>query len=814
MDMQEQEFEQLKQKIKACKNSYQFAEACQNITASLDSNSINKDTSDTQHNWLIQQLAICTYKDPDQQPGQRLDKALEILEQLNLSQTDNTETLGIAGAIYKRKFQYSGQQKYLDQALAFYLKGHELPHVDNQESKSSEYDGYNATNAAFLLDLKAHTLSLDPYLKNEKTTDTLHRQASGLREFIVANLPEQSLETWWQKITLAESCFALKQFDLAEKYFQQAIDDPKKDDWEVEISIRQLAHLYNYRNDLKTDPQAKSALHHLIVQVCHLSDTHAEDVLESLITGKIGLALSGGGFRASFYHLGVLAKLADLDLLRKVEVLSCVSGGSIIGAMYYLAVRNKLQSTSQQDLHKSDYIDIVETLTADFTQAVQTNIRTQVFSNPGAIWKMLTSRYTRTDRLAELYEKYLYQGSEKNLTPFNELKIFPENVKEFHPRRDNWKLASKVPALIINAATLNTGNNWQFTADGMGEAPWGLEPEINSTDHLIWREYKDLHDTVYQDYPLAKAVAASSAVPGLFHPVTLPDLYPGHKAQLVDGGVYDNQGMSALLDQGCDIVYVSDGSGQMDTVHSPGTLPVSVGSRSNEILQARLRTAQYKELEAKKDSGLIKEMMYIHLKQDFKPEEIEPAVKEITSSRNEDAQSELPYDMPKEYQRALSAMRTDLDPFSDIEIQALMYSGYKMTECHFQDGPGQQVADSRTEETQNSNQWSFINFPEATRNRKPNVQKHLDTGKHRFFRYLRLSGGFKALAALFVLYLAVLLSRIFPDWSPLLTGLDVIMGIIVLLILITPLLANLHLSVTDKSFLNLGKIPEDSKDKD
>ena len=45
-----------------------------------------------------------------------------------------------------------------------------------------------------------------------------------------------------------------------------------------------------------------------------------------VLTGKVGLALSGGGFRASLFHIGVLAKLAELDVLRHVEVLSCVKG--------------------------------------------------------------------------------------------------------------------------------------------------------------------------------------------------------------------------------------------------------------------------------------------------------------------------------------------------------------------------------------------------------------------------------------------------------------------------------------------------------
>jgi NTE family protein len=47
---------------------------------------------------------------------------------------------------------------------------------------------------------------------------------------------------------------------------------------------------------------------------------------------RIGLALSGGGFRAAGFHLGVFRKLHQLGLLWKVDLLSCVSGGSIAGA--------------------------------------------------------------------------------------------------------------------------------------------------------------------------------------------------------------------------------------------------------------------------------------------------------------------------------------------------------------------------------------------------------------------------------------------------------------------------------------------------
>jgi hypothetical protein len=46
----------------------------------------------------------------------------------------------------------------------------------------------------------------------------------------------------------------------------------------------------------------------------------------------IGLALSGGGIRSATFNLGVLQALAQLDILRRFDYLSTVSGGGYIGA--------------------------------------------------------------------------------------------------------------------------------------------------------------------------------------------------------------------------------------------------------------------------------------------------------------------------------------------------------------------------------------------------------------------------------------------------------------------------------------------------
>ena len=50
----------------------------------------------------------------------------------------------------------------------------------------------------------------------------------------------------------------------------------------------------------------------------------------------IGIALSGGGSRAIAFHLGCLRALHDQGILDQVKILSTVSGGSVIGALYTL----------------------------------------------------------------------------------------------------------------------------------------------------------------------------------------------------------------------------------------------------------------------------------------------------------------------------------------------------------------------------------------------------------------------------------------------------------------------------------------------
>lgn len=53
---------------------------------------------------------------------------------------------------------------------------------------------------------------------------------------------------------------------------------------------------------------------------------------------SLALCLSGGGLRAALYHLGVLKRLHELDLLHEVQALSAVSGGALTAALFQQSV--------------------------------------------------------------------------------------------------------------------------------------------------------------------------------------------------------------------------------------------------------------------------------------------------------------------------------------------------------------------------------------------------------------------------------------------------------------------------------------------
>lgn len=398
--------------------------------------------------------------------------------------------------------------------------------------------------------------------------------------------------------------------------------------------------------------------------------------------GKMGLALSGGGFRASFFHIGLLARMADCDLLRHVEVISTVSGGSIVGAFYYVKLKRLLEEKEDTEITADDYRQLVTELIDEFGAAVKRNPRLLTFINPVKNLRTHKPNYSRTDRMGELFDALLYRplfGEDRQKpVEMRELKIQPKGERgRFHPEQGNHSRSAKVPILLLNATTLNTGRNWRFEAIRMGEPPpiGRRKRDLDRRMQLLRPDRYHMTPLSRRDIPLGHAVAASAAVPGIFIPLPISKLYAHTRVELVDGGVHDNQGIQGLIDRGCSQLIVSDGSAQMEGERKPSTLFFHVLSRTQSILMSRLREEQILAADCRPD---VDALCFIHLRKGL-PAEIIPYLgrdgKPVVDPEFERVGADR-CGIDKRVQEALARLRTDLDSFHEVESYSLMQSGY------------------------------------------------------------------------------------------------------------------------------------------
>src|SRR5262245_33398827 len=118
---------------------------------------------------------------------------------------------------------------------------------------------------------------------------------------------------------------------------------------------------------------------------------------------RIGLALSGGGFRATLFHLGVVRLLNETRRLSQVKRIGAVSGGSILAA--HLVLHWEQYAGSKEDFDK---------VAQELIQFVQKGIRGRVIRRwilarlCLAIPQLLlrrSRRWTRTNLLQKEYNR-------------------------------------------------------------------------------------------------------------------------------------------------------------------------------------------------------------------------------------------------------------------------------------------------------------------------------------------------------------------------------------------------------------------------
>lgn len=114
----------------------------------------------------------------------------------------------------------------------------------------------------------------------------------------------------------------------------------------------------------------------------------------------IGLALSGGGYRAMLFNLGSIMRLNEMGWLRKLDMITSVSGGSILNGV--LATR---WSRLQWDAHG---------VATNLPQLVAEPARAMVARSidVGAGIEVLLSIFSSiSDKVAEAYDEQLFNGA-------------------------------------------------------------------------------------------------------------------------------------------------------------------------------------------------------------------------------------------------------------------------------------------------------------------------------------------------------------------------------------------------------------------
>ena len=179
------------------------------------------------------------------------------------------------------------------------------------------------------------------------------------------------------------------------------------------------------------------------------------------------LAFSGGGTRAAAFSYGVLQELSESyigkgekrhPLSQEIDVITAVSGGSFTAAYYGLYGDRIFEDYEQVFLRRD----------------VQGELTGQVL-NPLNWPRLLSPYYTRADMATQLYNETIFDHA-----TFSDL-----------GKGDG-------PFIIINATEMTLGTRFQFT-----------------------QNYADIICTNLSEMQVARAVAASSAVPLLFSPITI-----------------------------------------------------------------------------------------------------------------------------------------------------------------------------------------------------------------------------------------------------------------------------------------------------
>ena len=274
-----------------------------------------------------------------------------------------------------------------------------------------------------------------------------------------------------------------------------------------------------------------------------------------------GLALSGGGYRAMLFNLGSVWRLNDLGWLRKLDMITSVSGGSILNGVLAVGWKN-LQWNA--DGVATNFADVV----ARPVQAMAGRTL-DVFAGVEGLLSILSSI---SDKVSAAYDEQLFHGArlQRDVAPFEK---------------------GKTPRFLFYATSLQTGSSVRIERKRLADYRIGEVPD--------------------PDLAVARVVAASSAFPPVLSPAII-ELDPASwrelpgaslfdreafrsRLVLTDGGLYDNMGLEAIWDR-CRCVLVSDAGAPLDADPDPPTDWTRQAIRALDIVSEQTRALRRRAL--------------------------------------------------------------------------------------------------------------------------------------------------------------------------------------------------------------------------
>jgi NTE family protein len=271
------------------------------------------------------------------------------------------------------------------------------------------------------------------------------------------------------------------------------------------------------------------------------------------LRAEMALCLSGGGYRAMVFHVGVLWRLNETALLGKLARISSVSGGSITAGVLGLGWKDLGFDAAGVATRFRDVVVTPVRALAGRTLDAKAIVGGLLL--PGSIG----------DKVAAAYDSHLFHGAT--------LQDLPDR-----------------PRFVINATNVQSGALWRFSK------PYMADYRVGRVDH--------------PSVALAVAVAASSAFPPVLSPVDL-ELAPGvvqampgtdltmepytTDVVLSDGGVYDNLGLETVW-KSYRTVLVSDAGGKMQPDAEPARDWASHSLRVLDLIDNQVRSLRKRQV--------------------------------------------------------------------------------------------------------------------------------------------------------------------------------------------------------------------------